>query len=93
MDINIKLLANELTNNTGLPERFDKTKKELLDFFEYDNINKIWNVDTDKVKSIGEIRKDISPLIDSDHMNNILYDLNNLGIHPLSYFINSILIK
>jgi hypothetical protein len=93
MDINIKLLAKELISDTDLPERFNNTKKELLDFFEYDNIKKIWNIDTDKVKSIGEIRKDISPLIDSDHMDNILYDLNNLGIHPLSYIMNSILIK
>jgi hypothetical protein len=50
-------------------------------------------MDTDKVKSIGKIKKDISPLIDNDHMDNILYDLNNLGIHPLPYIMNSILLK
>jgi hypothetical protein len=30
MNINKKILANELVNNTGLPERFYKSKKELL---------------------------------------------------------------
>ena len=93
MNITKKILANELVNNTGLPERFYKSKKELLEFFEYDNNKKTWNMDTDKVKSIGKIKKDISSLIDNDHMDNILYDLNNLGIHPLPYIMNSILLK
>ena len=93
MNINKKILVNEFIHGYDLPKKFSDSKKELLNFFDYDNINQTWNLATDKTKNIGEIRKDISTLIDNKSMDDILYDLHNLGIHPLSYIMNSILIK
>ena len=91
----VKTIAHDILNDTGLSDRLSKSKKELLEYFDYDPSKQEWNLDTTRTqeliaKSNNKLIKDINMIVGKKDMDTILYDLGVLGIHPLTYIMNEI---